>query len=922
MDVGLAIESPDTTVQYNMWSNEDICRQLDEHCLSKSNNEQLHEESSYELCRKELHQQLGDELHVPSDEETHGGEEQSYEELHGPSDKELHSPSDEETHGGEEPSDEELHGPSDKELHSPSDEETHEQSDEDEETHGGEEQSDEDEETHGGEEQSDEELHGQTDQEESTDGNDVPLYPGAAITVKVALLLLLAFVVRHNLTKEAINDLLYLIDLLCPKPNKCCKSAYRFKKFFSFLIIPAEFKYYCQACIVPINYPLVKICSICKTVFSLAKSPSYFVKFSISNQIKSLFAKETFLNDIQYRFTRTKRNIEQIEDIYDGLLYKKMMAAGEILSDKNNLSLTWNVDGVPLFKSSKFSLWPFYLVVNELPIKLRAIKENVILAGLWFGETKPNMTIFLKPIFSELRTLETEGIQVTSPLQPDPFMSKVILLAGTCDLPAKCMVMNSIQFNGFFGCSKCLQPGISYQTSARGHTQVYPFCSSNPNGPRRTKTQHHSDAKKAVTQGSIVNGIKGPSWLMSLRYYNIIDGTAVDYMHCVLLGVTKLLLSLWFNSEHSTKPFYIGRSVTKVDQRLEGIKPPSCITRKPRALSKHRKYYKASEYRALLLYYSLPVLSGILPQQYWDHHALLVIAVYTLLQQSISLNQLECCQTMLNQYCFQFSSLYSTRYMSANIHLLLHLPDTVKQLGPLWAYSCFHYEGQNGVLKTLIHGTQQADKQLISSYSYIRNLPSAASNLINQCTSLHFESFKHLYFKHSIPQHNSMKISKDIYLIGKPTDIITEAEVIALSVHGYEQCTKFSRLLFRDFQIHSCEWKKNNRQRNNSAVAYHMDNGVIEYGITQGFFLVENSASPVVYVTVTKLAQHDSVTLQMQSHPGWKIPHIAVCVPPSSSCPTIAIPLDHICSPCVFISFGEVKECVYLAVIVNLLEKD
>ena len=114
---------------------------------------------------------------------------------------------------------------------------------------------------------------------------------------------------------------------------------------------------------------------------------------------------------------------------------------------------------------------------------------------------------------------------------------------------------------------------------------------------------------------------------------------------------------------------------------------------------------------------------------------------------------------------------------------------------------------------------------------------------------------------------------------------------------------------------------KNNRQRNNSTIAYHMGNGVIKYGITQGFFLVENSTSPVVYVTVTKLAKHDSVTLQMQSHPGWKIPHIAVCVLPSSSCPTIAILLDLICSPCVFISFDEVKECVYLAVIVNLLEK-
>ena len=79
-------QSPDTTVQCNdiMWSNEDICRQLDE----------------------ELHQQLSEELQVASDKEIHGGEGQSDNEFHGPSDKELHSPSDEETHGGEEQLDE------------------------------------------------------------------------------------------------------------------------------------------------------------------------------------------------------------------------------------------------------------------------------------------------------------------------------------------------------------------------------------------------------------------------------------------------------------------------------------------------------------------------------------------------------------------------------------------------------------------------------------------------------------------------------------------------------------------------------------------------------------------------------------------------------------------------------------------------
>jgi hypothetical protein len=42
---------------------------------------------------------------------------------------------------------------------------------------------------------------------------------------------------------------------------------------------------------------------------------------------------------------------------------------GGHLSEDNpyNVSFTWNTDGIPVFKSSKFSLWPFYLVINELP---------------------------------------------------------------------------------------------------------------------------------------------------------------------------------------------------------------------------------------------------------------------------------------------------------------------------------------------------------------------------------------------------------------------------------------------------------------------------------------------------------------------------------------------------------------------------
>ena len=94
---------------------------------------------------------------------------------------------------------------------------------------------------------------------------------------------------------------------------------------------------------------------------------------------------------------------------------------------------------------------------------------------------------------------------------------------------------------------------------------------------------------------------------MKLQYYDIIAGTAVDYMHCALLGVTKYLLGLWFNSEHNKENFYIGRSVLLVDKRLKEITPPSIISRKPRAISEHLSIIKFLSLD--LSYFIIPYLS-------------------------------------------------------------------------------------------------------------------------------------------------------------------------------------------------------------------------------------------------------------------------------------------------------------------------
>ena len=58
-----------------------------------------------------------------------------------------------------------------------------------------------------------------------------------------------------------------------------------------------------------------------------------------------------------------------------------------------------------------------------------------------------------------------------------------------------------------------------------------------------------------------VKGVKGPSSLCIHPPFGIVRGIAVDSLHCVHLGVTKHLLSLWFDRGHKTKDYYIGDKV-------------------------------------------------------------------------------------------------------------------------------------------------------------------------------------------------------------------------------------------------------------------------------------------------------------------------------------------------------------------------
>lgn len=68
----------------------------------------------------------------------------------------------------------------------------------------------------------------------------------------------------------------------------------------------------------------------------------------------------------------------------------------------------------------------------------------------------------------------------------------------------------------------------------------------------------------------------------------------MDYMHCVLLGVSRSILHLWIDSKHHDELWYIGNQVSEVDARLSAIRPPNEIQRTPRLISESRKYWKGT----------------------------------------------------------------------------------------------------------------------------------------------------------------------------------------------------------------------------------------------------------------------------------------------------------------------------------------
>ncbi|KAG0437007.1 hypothetical protein HPB47_017654, partial [Ixodes persulcatus] len=484
--------------------------------------------------------------------------------------------------------------------------------------------------------------------------------PDADFSAEDLVTLVMDFAVTSGMPWTIVEKLMTFVSFIL-KRNDLPDTKFLFKKFAGISLSSFMFHFYCPDCMrllgecegdIKKRKELKVTCAQCSQEYTgeaLTREGNFFVTLPVEQQLASVLSSEEVARSLKESLQKiSDRSHPTVKgDITDGDLYCKQRE--ELNLGEMDITMTVNSDGSPLFSSSKFSIWPVQMTINELPSHLRC--KNLAVSVLWYGQCHPDMTLVLQAFTKQMDSLAQ---------------------TGTVKYPV-------------------------------GRTSV----------PDRTKEEVESDMVEAFRTGVNVRGIKGPSPLINLPGFDIVWSFSPDYMHCVLLGVTRQFLELWLSNVGAA--YYIGspQLQKEIDERLCHIKPPQCMPRLPRSV-KLRKYWKAVEWQQWLLYFSLVCTDSILPDRYLTHFSLLVRGIFLLLQDEVSTADISDSTDCLVRFVVGVQFLYSEKEMTSNVHQLLHLAKSVVLQGPLWAHSCFAFEASIGKLKSLVTSAKGVPHQVMT----------------------------------------------------------------------------------------------------------------------------------------------------------------------------------------------------------------
>lgn len=523
---------------------------------------------------------------------------------------------------------------------------------------------------------------------------------------------------KFNQSYKSLEGLLNLVNETPGAHYQIPTTTYKIKKLIDPLVT-AEYHIKCFICKTYSSTVSNKVlCEKCCTPLNRADS-NFFIFLPFTAQLKK-YITEHFEKIISYNKC-FDGNSDFVRDVQSGYQFQNCKKK---YSKSFVLSLTVNTDGVQIFNSTKKSVWPIQVHQNYLPPTIRYHPKNVIVVALHDG--KPNMRDFFHPFLKELKQInEAGGISMEKKGELYTFLP--LITSCTADLPAKAEVQGMIGHGGYFGCGYCLHTGDLIKKN-KNSKAVIRFVAKDYS----IRTHKDTLSTYIKLRSTPINGVKSISCMIAACDFDLINGFSIDYMHCALLGTMRHLMDLWLNTENHAEAFYISNKRQVVlSNRILSIKPNAEIARKPRSVFE-RKNFKANEFRTLLLYYLRYSLVDLLPIRYIEHFQLFSSAIYALLKETISTEDIFIAEAKLNQFSDQFEKLYGVEHVRINLHLLRHMGSSVRYLGPLWAQSSFTFEMNNGIIVKANNATKNFLHNLSWKYVLKNSLQNETEKKNNQ----------------------------------------------------------------------------------------------------------------------------------------------------------------------------------------------
>ena len=179
-------------------------------------------------------------------------------------------------------------------------------------------------------------------------GRNQPIYNGPPITESQSLLLLMAFLLKHDLTDEALDDFLSVMN--AHLPNVVPSTKHLFYKKFHYKAFTKH--YFCADChhyfgAAANSDPGDKCsCLDANTIETAKKQKWHFSYWNVQSQLE-LLLQDGDIAQILLNRTEPVRSAT-ISDCVNGQLFQHLKE--QYGYGSNDISLLWNADGVPVFR--------------------------------------------------------------------------------------------------------------------------------------------------------------------------------------------------------------------------------------------------------------------------------------------------------------------------------------------------------------------------------------------------------------------------------------------------------------------------------------------------------------------------------------------------------------------------------------------